>query len=39
MRFPLIAGTGFRIDAIESLTLPGTPRFAGFNYWGVAAPG
>ena len=35
----LCAGAGFRIDAIESLYLPGTPRFAGFNFWGVAAPG
>ena len=35
----LIASAGFRIEEIESMYLPGTPRFAGFNYWGTAAPG
>ena len=35
----LIAAAGFRIDAIETMYLPGTPRFAGFNFWGTAAPG
>ena len=39
VRFPLIAGTGFRIEAIDRLYLPGTPRFAGFNLWGTATPG
>ena len=32
----LIDDGGFRIDDIETLYLPGTPRFAGFNYWGSA---
>lgn len=32
----LIATAGFRIDALETMYLPGTPRFAGFNYWGSA---
>ena len=33
----LIADGGFRIDGMETMYLPGTPRFAGFNYWGHAA--
>ncbi|HWA23016.1 MAG TPA: class I SAM-dependent methyltransferase [Caulobacterales bacterium] len=32
----LINESGFSIDAMESMYLPGTPRFAGFNYWGSA---
>lgn len=27
---------GFRIDKLETMYLPSTPRFAGYNYWGVA---
>ena len=27
---------GFRIENLETMYLPGTPRFAGFNYWGSA---
>ncbi len=34
----LIAG-GFRLGEVESMYLPKTPRFAGFNYWGTAVPG
>ncbi len=34
----LIENTGFRIDNMETMYLPGTPRFAGFNYWGTARP-
>lgn len=34
----LIAAAGFRIDGLETMYLPGTPRFAGFNYWGSALP-
>ena len=34
----LIEAGGFRIDALDSMYLPGTPRFAGFNYWGSARP-
>jgi ubiquinone/menaquinone biosynthesis C-methylase UbiE len=33
----LIADSGFRVEAMETMYLPGTPRFAGFNYWGTAA--
>ncbi len=33
----LIADAGFRIDDMQTMYLPGTPRFAGFNYWGSAA--
>lgn len=33
----LIADGGFRVDDIETMYLPGTPRFAGFNYWGSAS--
>ena len=32
---PIEAG-GFRIDNLETMYLPGTPRFAGFNYRGSA---
>lgn len=28
---------GFEISKLETLYLPATPRFAGFNYWGAAA--
>ena len=35
----LIRDAGFRIDSMETMYLPGTPRFAGFNYWGAAAKG
>ena len=32
----LIADGGFRVQNMETMYLPGTPRFAGFNYWGEA---
>ncbi|HSC61499.1 MAG TPA: class I SAM-dependent methyltransferase [Rhizomicrobium sp.] len=32
----LIQDSGFRIESMETMYLPGTPRFAGFNYWGDA---
>ena len=35
----LIADSGFRIGDMETMYLPGTPRFAGFNYWGSATKG
>jgi len=28
---------GFRIDDMDVMYLPGTPRIAGFNYWGSAS--
>ena len=34
----LIEAGGFAIDTLETMYLPGTPRFAGFNYWGTARP-
>lgn len=34
----LIEGAGFRIEALDSMYLPRTPRFAGFNFWGCARP-
>jgi len=33
----LIRDAGFRVEDMETMYLPGTPRFAGFNYWGSAA--
>lgn len=32
----LIADSGFRVEGLQTMYLPGTPRFAGFNYWGEA---
>jgi len=32
----LIREGGFQIEKMETMYLPGTPRFAGFNYWGSA---
>lgn len=32
----LLGAGGFETTEIASMYLPGTPRFAGFNYWGVA---
>jgi SAM-dependent methyltransferase len=32
----LISGGGFEIEKLETMYLPGTPRWAGFNYWGAA---
>jgi ubiquinone/menaquinone biosynthesis C-methylase UbiE len=33
----LIRHGGFSIDNIDSMYLPSTPKFAGFNYWGIAS--
>lgn len=33
----LVTGAGFRIEDMETMYLPGTPRWGGFNYWGSAA--
>jgi ubiquinone/menaquinone biosynthesis C-methylase UbiE len=35
----LIRDAGFAITDMETMYLPGTPRFAGFNYWGSATKG
>jgi ubiquinone/menaquinone biosynthesis C-methylase UbiE len=32
----LIREGGFEIEKMETMYLPGTPRFAGYNYWGSA---
>jgi ubiquinone/menaquinone biosynthesis C-methylase UbiE len=32
----LIQEAGFRIETLETMYLPGTPGWAGFNSWGVA---
>lgn len=32
----VIADAGFRIEKLETMYLPRTPRFAGYNYWGEA---
>ena len=34
----LIEAAGFHIADMETMYLPSTPRFAGFNYWGTAKP-
>ena len=33
----LIQDAGFKVEDMETMYLPGTPRFAGFNYWGSAS--
>ena len=35
----MIRDGGWRVDNLETMYLPGTPRFAGFNYWGSATRG
>ena len=32
----LIISSGLRISNMEEMYLPSTPKFAGYNYWGVA---
>jgi ubiquinone/menaquinone biosynthesis C-methylase UbiE len=32
----VIEDGGFKIEHIDTMYLPGTPKFAGFQYWGVA---
>jgi ubiquinone/menaquinone biosynthesis C-methylase UbiE len=32
----LIQDAGFKVEDMQTMYLPGTPRFAGFNYWGSA---
>jgi SAM-dependent methyltransferase len=32
----LLSNAGFACEAVETMYLPGTPRFAGFNIWGQA---
>ncbi|HEX4303571.1 MAG TPA: methyltransferase domain-containing protein [Rhizomicrobium sp.] len=35
----LIQEAGFKVEDLQTMYLPGTPRFAGFNYWGSASRG
>lgn len=35
----LLAEASFVCERADTMYLPGTPRFAGFNTWGVAVPG
>lgn len=35
----LVTQSGFKIEDMETMYLPGTPRWAGFNYWGTATKG
>ena len=35
----LIRSAGFHIQAMDEMYLPSTPKFAGYNYWGVATHG
>jgi len=32
----LLDESGFIIDSLETMYLPKTPRFVGYNYWGSA---
>ena len=34
-----IEEAGFEIRSLETMYLPGSPRIAGFNYWGYAVHG
>jgi ubiquinone/menaquinone biosynthesis C-methylase UbiE len=36
---PMLEGAGFAVRQIETMYLPQTPRFAGFNAWGWAEHG
>ena len=35
----LIRRAGFHIQSMEEMYLPSTPKFAGYNYWGIATHG
>ena len=34
----MVGGGGFEIETLDTMYLPGTPQWAGFNYWGSARP-
>ncbi len=34
----LLEQGGFRVSDVDTMYLPGSPRFASFNYWGRAVP-
>jgi hypothetical protein len=35
----LLREGGFTVERVETMYLPKTPKFAGFNYWGSAQLG
>ena len=35
----LIRSSGFQIQTMDEMYLPSTPKFAGYNYWGIAIHG
>lgn len=35
----MITGTGWRIEGLETMYLPNTPKILGFNVWGAAKAG
>ena len=34
----LIEASGFKLENLETMYLPSTPKIAGYNYWGYAKP-
>ena len=34
----LIEASGFKLEKLDTMYLPSTPKFAGYNYWGSAKP-
>lgn len=34
----IVRAAGFEIDSLETMYLPKSPKWAGFNYWGSARP-
>ena len=34
----LIKTSGFKLEKLDTMYLPSTPKFAGYNYWGSAKP-
>tara|TARA_B100001013_G_C24610409_1_gene442905 strand:- start:475 stop:1098 length:624 start_codon:yes stop_codon:yes gene_type:complete len=34
----LIKESGFKLEKLDTMYLPSTPKFAGYNYWGYAKP-
>jgi SAM-dependent methyltransferase len=34
----MLLASGFKCEAVDHMYLPGTPRFAGYNVWGIARP-
>jgi hypothetical protein len=34
----MIQNNGFEIKELDTMYVPGTQKFVGFNYWGAATP-